>query len=147
IFIDSVMTKWNIDKAIRSYNGEDVDPIIEKLDVHYQVGHTNASMSETKEADGKWRVALCKLSKDRFLNVGLLHPENDQLIDMSGDKLEVLHDGPTYPEPHDAVIVRSDLIHPLKLQDRTDDRFRMYEAWAAEDGIANLMGGNKVIRK
>src|SRR5690606_3053183 len=26
-------------------------------------------------------------------------------------------------------------------------RFRMYEAWAAEDGIANLMGGNKVIRK
>ncbi len=147
IFIDSVMTKWNIDLAIRAFKGEAVDPIIEKLDVHYQVGHTNASMSETKDADGKWLVALCKFSKDRFLNVGLLHPENDQLIDMTLDKLKVVHDGPTYPEPHDAVIVRTDLIHPLKIQDRKDDRFRMYEEWAKEDGITNLLGGNQVIRK
>jgi len=146
IFIDSVMTKWNIDLAIRSFKGEDVDPVLEKVDVHYQVGHTNASMSETKEADGRWLVALCKFSKDRFLNVGPMHPENDQLIDLTSKKLEVVHDGPTFPEPHDAVIVAADIIHPDKIQDRVGDRFDMYEKWAEEDGV-NLLTANEVIRK
>jgi nitrous-oxide reductase len=149
IFIDSVITKWNIAKAIEQYKAggnSDINPIIDKCDVHYNVGHTNASMSETKEADGKWLVALCKFSKDRFLNVGLMHPENDQLIDISGEKMQLVHDGPTYPEPHDAVIVRRDIIHPKKVQPRTDARFRMYEQWAKEDGV-DLMGESKVVRK
>jgi len=146
IFIDSVMTKWNIAKAIKAFAGEAVDPIIDKLDVHYQVGHTNASMSETKDADGKWLVALCKFSKDRFLPVGPLHPENDQLVDMSGEKMVLKHDGTTYPEPHDAVIVRRDLIHTVQVQDRQDERFAMYEEWAREDDV-ELIKDSKVIRK
>lgn len=146
IFLDSVMTKWDIAKAIKQYAGEDVDPILQKVDVHYQVGHTNASMSETKDADGKWLVALCKFSKDRFLNVGPLHPENDQLFDISGEKMELVHDGPTFPEPHDAVIVTRDLIHPSSIQPRISDRFKMYEAWAKEDGV-DLMKDNKIIQK
>lgn len=146
IFIDSVMTKWNIDLAIRAFKGEKVNPIIQKLDVHYQVGHTNASMSETKEADGKWLIALCKFSKDRYLNVGPLHPENDQLVDISGDDMVLVHDGPTYPEPHDCVVVRKDIIHPKRIQPRTDARFQMYEAWAKEDGV-DLMTANTQIRR
>ena len=151
IFIDSVITKWNIEKAIKAFaagdpKGKKDSPIIQKLDVHYQVGHTNASMSETKEADGKWLIALCKFSKDRFLNVGPLHHENDQLIDISGEKMKLVHDGPTYPEPHDCVVVKKDLIHPKKIQQRTDDRFKMYEEWAKEDGV-DLMKDNKVVRK
>ncbi len=145
IFIDSVMTKWNIDTAIAQFKGGTESPILDKVDVHYQVGHTNASMSETKEADGKWLVALCKFSKDRFLPVGMLHPENDQLIDMTMDKLEVVHDGPAYSEPHDCVIVRRDIINTLQVQDRKDDRFAMYDAWAKADGI-DIMSTNKVIR-
>lgn len=149
IFIDSVVTKWNIAKAIEAFTakeGTKIDPIIEKLDVHYQVGHINASMSETKDADGKWVMALCKFSKDRFLNVGPLHPENDQLVDISGEKMKIVHDGPTYSEPHDCVIVRKDLIHPEKIQPRKADRFKMYEEWAKEDGV-DLKKDNKIIRK
>ncbi len=146
IFLDSVMTKWNIADALKQYQGKKVNPILQKIDVHYQVGHTNASMSETKDADGKWLVALCKFSKDRFLNVGCLHPENDQLFDISGEEMKLVHDGPTFPEPHDAVIVKRDLIHPTSIQPRTDDRFKMYEAWAKEDGV-ELMKANKVIQK
>ena len=145
IFIDSVMTKWNIDKAIQAFGGAAVDPIIEKVDVHYQVGHTNASMSETKDADGKWLVALCKFSKDRFLNVGPLHPENDQLIDMTVSPLKVVHDGPAYSEPHDCVIVKKDLIHPEKVMDRKDSRIAWIETLAAADGV-DLMTTNKLIR-
>jgi nitrous-oxide reductase len=146
IFIDSVMTKWNIDKAIAQYGGADVDPIIEKLDAHYQVGHTNASMSETKDADGKWLIALCKFSKDRFLPTGPLRSENDQLIDISGDKMKLVHDGTAYPEPHDAVIVRRDIIHTVKVTDRKDPRFAMYDKWAKDDDI-QITTANKVVRK
>jgi nitrous-oxide reductase len=145
IFIDSVVCKWNIDKAIAGFGKEKAESaVIEKLDVHYQIGHINASMSETKAADGKWLVALCKFSKDRFLNVGPLHMENDQLIDISGDKMRLVHDGPAYPEPHDAVIVSKDLIHPKKQQQRTAPRFAEYEAWAKEDGV-DLMKDSKVV--
>ena len=148
IFLDSVVTKWNIAKAIEAYSkkAKEPNPVIEKIDVHYQIGHINASMSETKEADGKWLIALCKFSKDRFLNVGPLHPENDQLIDISGDKMVLVHDGPTYPEPHDAVVVRKDLIHPKKIQPRKTPRFAMYAEWAKEDGV-DLLKDSKIVKK
>lgn len=153
IFIDSVVTKWNIAKAIEAYKAggkkSKINPVIQKLDVHYQIGHINASMSETKDADGKWLIALCKFSKDRFLNVGPLHSENDQLVDIAGEKMVIVHDGPTYPEPHDAVIVRKDIIHPKKIQQRTDPRFKLYEAWAKADGVSlqDAKGGNKVVKQ
>jgi nitrous-oxide reductase len=145
VFIDSTNVKWNIAKAIEAEKqgpeAKKKNPhIVDVLDVHYQVGHMMASMAETKEPDGKWLISLNKMSKDRFINVGPLKPECEQLVDCSGDKLKIVHDGSTYIEPHDCIMVRRDLIEP-----HVKDRYNMFEHPLATTKSGVERKGNDVI--
>ena len=121
LFLDSQVVKWNVEKAIAFHKGDkNAKYVVDRLDVHYQPGHINASQSETKAADGKFLAVGCKFSKDRFLPVGPLHPENEQLIDISGEKMVLLADHPVRGEPHDFIIFKRDIVKPKQVYSLDD---------------------------
>ncbi|MCC6708455.1 MAG: nitrous-oxide reductase [Gammaproteobacteria bacterium] len=121
LFLDSQVVKWNIDAAIKFHSGDNKSQyVVDRVDVQYQPGHINASQSETMAADGKWLAVGCKFSKDRYLPVGPLHPENEQLIDISGDKMVLVSDHPVRPEPHDFIIFKRELLQPKQVYNIDD---------------------------
>ncbi len=104
LFLDSQIAKWKVGPP---WNVSD------KIDVYYSIGHLMASEGDTRHPTGEYVVALDKLSKDRYLNVGPTKPEGAQLIDLRGPKMELLYDFPTYLEPHYAQMIKADKIKPL----------------------------------
>jgi nitrous-oxide reductase len=107
LFVDSQIVKWDIEKAIAG----DPTYIVDRMDVHYNVGHTQATLAETMHPTGEYLLSLNKLSKDQFLPVGPTMPESQELIDISGEKMTLLSTFPSEPEPHDAVfMLAKDLI-------------------------------------
>ena len=103
IYVDSQITKWNYKTG----------KVLDTLPIHYNVGHLMTMEGDTRFPDGKYLVALNKLSIDRFNPVGPLHPQNHQLIDISGEKMQLLYDMPLpLGEPHYAAAIKADKLQP-----------------------------------
>ncbi len=118
IYVDSMVTKWDYCQG----------KVLDQLPVHYNIGHLMTMEGDSVSPDGKYLVALNKLAIDRFAPVGPLHPQNHQLIDISGDKMELLYDMPLpLGEPHYAVAIKADKLKPAVRykagwNSRTDER-------------------------
>ena len=103
LFLDSAVTRWTLGPP---YNPiEKAWKATDKVSIHYNIGHLQAPGSNTRKPYGKYLVALNKWSVDRFPALGPLHPQNLQLIDISGDKMKLLSDTPTIGEPHNAQMI------------------------------------------
>ncbi|HEU5070974.1 MAG TPA: TAT-dependent nitrous-oxide reductase [Verrucomicrobiae bacterium] len=112
LFVDSQIVKWNIEKAIQGAP----DYIVDRVDVHYNVGHTKAAGGDTSYPSGDWLISLNKLSKGMFLPVGPAMPESQELIDISGEKMRLVQAFPSLPEPHDAVMIPRKVLEDYVVQ-------------------------------
>jgi nitrous-oxide reductase len=112
LFVDSQIVKWNIEKAIKGAP----DYIVDRVDVHYNVGHTKAAGADTSYPNGDWLISLNKLSKGMFMPVGPAMPESQELIDISGEKMRVVAAFPSPPEPHDAAMLQRKVLENYVVQ-------------------------------
>ena len=86
----------------------------------YNIGHLVTAEGDSINPDGNYLVALNKLSKGRHISVGPSIPESAQLIDISGDKMRLLYDAFTEPEPHYAVTIKADKLDPIEVYKKDD---------------------------
>jgi nitrous-oxide reductase len=111
VFIESTMAKWTLGEPYHS--GEKAWKLVEKIPVHYNIGHLVCAEGDTVSPDGKYCVSLNKWAIDRFTPVGPLHPQNFQLIDISGKKMQLLYDMPIgVGEPHYVQMIKADKLNP-----------------------------------
>lgn len=127
LFLDSAIAKWSVGGDYQKKNGEKTPwKLVDKVSIHYNVGHLQAPGSNTKKPYGKYLVALNKWSVDRFPPMGPLHPQNLQLIDISGPKMVLLSDTPTIGEPHNSQIMPLELLQSWRTYPETGwDQVRM----------------------
>lgn len=133
LYVDSAVVKWDFKNM----------KVLDKVQVHYNIGHLVAPHGDTVRPRGKYLIALDKLSVDRFNPIGPLHPKNHQLIDISGDKMELIYDMPIpLGEPHNAQIIDAKLLNPLvRYKIGTDYRTGEKSPYAV------LPGKEKIVRK
>lgn len=99
-FISSEVVKWKVGTW----------EVIDRIPTYYSIGHLMIPGGDSQKPWGKYLVALNKITKDRYLPTGPELTQSAQLIDISGDKMQMLLDFPTDGEPHYAQGIHADVI-------------------------------------
>ena len=135
LFVDSAVAKWKLGTW----------EVVDKAPMSYSIGHLTAAEGDTVSPDGKYLVGLNKLSHGRHLSVGPSQPESSQLLDISEEKMKLLYDAFTEPEPHYAQIIKADKVKPIEVYPKEENK-HPYAIWDVKDaGVTR--NGNKVLVK
>jgi nitrous-oxide reductase len=135
LFVDSAIASWKLGEW----------KVIDKIPVSYSVGHLSAAEGDTVSPDGKYLVSLNKMSHGRHLSVGPAQPESSQLIDIGQEKMKLLYDAFTDPEPHYAQIIKADKLHPIEFYAKEENRNPLAVWDVNQAGVTRQ--GNKVTVK
>lgn len=130
LYVDSQVAKWNYCEG----------KVLDKISIHYNIGHLMTMEGDTAHPKGHYLVALNKLAIDRFNPVGPLHPQNHQLIDISGDKMDLVYDMPIgLGEPHYAVSIGVEKLKPIvRYKYGTDSRTEEPSPYATRPGSEHI---------
>jgi nitrous-oxide reductase len=133
LYLDSQIVKWDyLNKKV-----------LDKVSIHYNVGHLVSMQGDSIEPAGKYVVALNKLAIDRFDSVGPLLPQNHQLIDTTKPKMRVIYDLPLpLGEPHYTVCINTSKLNTIKTYPLGTDLITMKPSL-----VATAKGKEKIIRQ
>jgi nitrous-oxide reductase len=118
LFLDSAVARWTLGGPYAELNDDPEWSLVQKISVHYNVGHIVTVEGDTVSPDGNFLVSMNKWAVDRFANVGPLLPQNFQLIDIAnpGSTMQLLYDMPIPDgEPHYAQIIKADKLDPWEV--------------------------------
>ncbi len=110
LFVESAVAKWTLGPKA-GVSDADAWQLVDKIPVHYNVGHLVSSHGDTVNPSTDYLVAMNKWAVDRHTPVGTLHPQNFQLIDVAGESMRLLKDMPIgFGEPHYAQMIAVDAL-------------------------------------
>lgn len=134
MFVSSEVVKWDI-KTLK---------VLDRQPTFYSVGHLMVAGGDTSKPFGKYLVAYNKITKDRFLPTGPELTQSAQLFDISGDKMKLLLDFPTFGEPHYAQAAPAELFtkNQLKFYDIAKNKHPYATKGEADSKVVRQ--GNKV---
>ena len=112
LFVESAVAKWKLGSW----------EVVDKIPITYNIGHLATAEGDTVEPDGKFLIALNKLSHGTHLNVGPSQPESTQLIGIEGEKMKLLYNAFTEPEPHYAQIIKADKLKPIEVYPKEENK-------------------------
>ncbi|GEJ57012.1 Sec-dependent nitrous-oxide reductase [Anaeromyxobacter diazotrophicus] len=135
LFVDSAIAKWKLGTW----------EVIDKIPVSYSVGHLAVAGGDSAHPWGKYLVSLNKLSHGRHLSVGPSQPESSQLIDISGEKMKLLYDAFTEPEPHYAQIIKADKVHPIEIYPKEENHHPL-AIWDVKEAGPTRQGDKVVVK-
>ncbi len=104
-FISSEVVKWKLGTW----------EVVDRQPSYYSVGHLMIPGGDSSKPEGKYLVAMNKITKDRYLPTGPEMNHSAQLYDISGEKMKLILDFPTIGEPHYAQGIPASKIKSKKI--------------------------------
>ena len=121
LYVESAIAKWRLPPYAPGTDAKSL--VVDKIPVQFNVGHLVTAHGDTRNPRGDWLVSMNKMSKGRHLNVGPSIPESSQLIDIaSGEKMKMVYESYTEPEPHFAQLVHRDVLKPIEFYPKAENR-------------------------
>ena len=132
-FITSEVVKWKVGTW----------EVLDKAKTFYSIGHLMIPGGDSKNPEGKYLVAMNKITKDRYLPTGPELCHSAQLYDISGDKMKLLLDFPTMGEPHYAQGISAGRVAPnVKKFYAIEDNTHPFRAMGEKDARVEREGNN-----
>ena len=135
LFVESAVAKWKLGSW----------EIADKVPITYNIGHLSTAEGDTMHPAGKYLVALNKLSHGTHFTVGPSQPESSQLIGIGGEKMKILYNAFTEPEPHYAQMIKVDKLKPIEVYPKEEQK-DPNAVWDVKDAGVTKNGSDVLVK-